>query len=146
MAQPEGGGRHGLLLLLVVIAGLASLAISGFGLQSAAWGGALSERGFVASLVQVLFWLPATLSLPFFLCTFRFPITGLFCAWATPVCMWFAISWNSWQDVLIGRSTTTNPMVIVFGSLFGLGPFGMLLLVPPVCMQIWMGRNKPTDT
>jgi hypothetical protein len=126
---------------MIVLAGLASLVVSVFGLLAGGWGGFLGGHGRPFSLTVIFFWLTPALCLPAFCTTFLYRRVGLVWLWMVPVGTWLALFIGTWQSCAEGECTTTNPVSIALGALVGLGPWPVIW-VAPICMQIAMSRKS----
>jgi len=116
------GKDTGIEVLLIVIAGLASAAISCFGLFAGAWGGFVGAPTQPISVTHIVFWLLPSLCLPAFILSWWFRRIGLLTLWMIPVGTFVALAVQSLQACAAGRCTTTNPVLIALGALIGFGP------------------------
>jgi hypothetical protein len=127
--------NSGISILLIVVAGMASVAVSAFGLFAGTWGGFLGGPGKPFSLLQLIFWLLPSLCFPSFCVTLVSRRIGLPILWAVPIGVSFALFIVNWRTCMEGHCTTTNPVVIALGTFVALGPFSPFIWVSPVCMQ-----------
>ncbi|HKD60363.1 MAG TPA: hypothetical protein VKB47_07865 [Terracidiphilus sp.] len=101
-----------LSVLLLFIAGIASLAMSGFGLFAGAWGG-FGTGGH--AVLGLLFWFLPAMSIFAFGIYFLSRSVGLMCLWAISVGSMITIYAVNLQSCLAGQCTTTNPIKIALG-------------------------------
>ena len=77
--------RFGLSVLFLVLAGIASLAMSAFGLFAGAWGGFWSGATASEAILHLLFWLLPAGSIVAFGSYFLSKAIGLLCSWAISI-------------------------------------------------------------
>src|ERR1700691_3150816 len=107
--------RRGTSVLLIVISGLFSAAMSAFGLMAGAWGGFWKGAGTGDAVLGLLFWLLPTLSLVAFGLYFLSRSFGLFCSWLIAIGSAITIYAVNPKSCLAGQCTTTNPIKIALG-------------------------------
>ncbi|MGF7180202.1 hypothetical protein [Tunturiibacter psychrotolerans] len=97
---------------LLILASVFAVPLTWFGLMAAAF----SEAGWQNPIAVTLFWLLPSLSLPV-LATYglwkRVPPATM---WGFAFCQWIVISWLNWDSYLQGRSTTSNPLLILLSG------------------------------
>ena len=103
-------------VLTLVVSGLASAAMSGFGLMSGAWRGFWSGSNSGDAMLGLLFWLLPTLSLGAFALYFLSRNLGLLCSWGILVGSAITIYAVNLKSCLAGQCTTTNPIKIALGA------------------------------
>jgi len=104
-------------VLALVISGLASAVMSGFGLMAGAWGGFWRGSNSGDAMLGLLFWLLPTLSLGAFALYFLSRNLGLLCSWGILVGSAITIYSVNFKSCLAGQCTTTNPIKIALGVL-----------------------------
>ena len=109
--------RFGLSVLFLVLAGIASLAMSAFGLFAGAWGGFWSGATASEAILHLLFWLLPAGSIVAFGSYFLSKAIGLLCSWAISIGSMITIFTVNLQSCLAGECTTTNPVKIALGVL-----------------------------
>jgi hypothetical protein len=129
-------GHRVLSILLYSIAALVSLFSSFFGLMACAWGGLLGGPDHPITLSGTLFWVLPCLSLPSIVLFIWRPRAGLICAWAIVIGMFCNLAVTNVQTCMKGECTTSNPIVVAFGSVLGFGPGGLIFLLSPLCLQL----------
>jgi hypothetical protein len=107
--------RFGLSVLLLVLAGIASLAMSAFGLFSGAWGGFWSGANTSEAFLALLFWLLPAISILAFGSYFLSKVVGVLFSWAISIGSMITIFTINLQSCLAGKCTTTNPVKIALG-------------------------------
>ena len=107
--------RFGLSVLLLVFAGIASLAMSAFGLFSGAWGGFWSGANASEVILHLLFWLLPAGSIVAFGSYFLSKVIGVLFSWAISIGSMITIFTINLQSCLAGNCTTTNPVKIALG-------------------------------
>jgi len=107
--------RSLLSVLLLVIAGIASLTMTAFGLFAGAWGGFGDGSNWLDTILHSLFWVLPSMSVLAFGAYFLSKRVGLVCSWAISIGTAFTIFIVNLQSCLAGRCTTTNPVIIALG-------------------------------
>ena len=107
--------RFGLSVLLLVFAGIASLAMSAFGLFSGAWGGFFSGANASEVILHLLFWLLPDGSIVAFGSYFLSKVIGVLFSWAISIGSMITIFTINLQSCLAANCTTTNPVKIALG-------------------------------
>lgn len=79
--------------LLLVVAAVASMAMSGFGFSIGVWGGFWSGTG-VGAILNLLLWLLPTLSVIAFVISLVSRSVGLKCAWAIAIGSMITAFWS----------------------------------------------------
>jgi hypothetical protein len=139
MAEPNliammQGARSEFAFLFVIIAGIASLAMSAFGLFAAAWGGTCAGSNIGDRALHLLFWVLPTLSAVAFVSYFVSRKAGLFAAWAIAIGSIVTIFILNLGSCLTGECTTKNPVKIALGVF--LLPHIWFLLVASLGLQL----------
>jgi len=101
--------------LFLLIAGVASLIASAFGIFAAAWGGLWTGPGLWNGILHLLLWLLPAFSVVAFGIYFLSRRIGLLASWATSLGSVITLYLFNLQDCLSGGCTTTNPFKIFFG-------------------------------
>jgi len=107
--------RFGLSVLLLVFAGIASLAMSAFGLFAGAWGGFWSGANASGAILHLLFWLLPAGSIVAFGSYFLSKVFAVLFSWAISIGSMITIFTINLQSCLAGNCTTTNPVKIALG-------------------------------
>ena len=107
--------RFGLSVLLLVLAGIASVAMSAFGLFAGAWGGFWSGASTSEVSLHLLFWLLPAGSIVAFGSYFLSKVIGVLFSWAISIGSMITIFTINLQSCLAGNCTTTNPVKIALG-------------------------------
>jgi hypothetical protein len=107
--------RRGTEVVLLIISGLSSAAMSAFGLMAGAWGGFWRGSSSGDASLGLLFWLLPTLSLVTFALYFLSRSSGLLCSWAILIGSAITIYCVNLKSCLAGQCTTTNPVKIALG-------------------------------
>jgi hypothetical protein len=120
MAEPNliammRSARSEFAFLFVIIAGIASVAMSAFGLFAAAWGGAWAGSNIGEKALHLLFWVLPTLSPVAFVSYFASRKAGLFAAWAIAIGSIVTICILNLGSCLAGECTTKNSVKIALG-------------------------------
>ena len=126
--------RSEFAFLFLIIAGIASVAMSGFGLFAAAWGGAWEGSNVGEKVLHLLFWLMPALSVVAFVCYFVSNKAGLLGSWAISVASMITIFIVNLDSCLAGDCTTKNPLKIALGVF--LLPHIWGLFVASFCLQL----------
>jgi len=137
----SNGKDSGIFFLLIVLAGLASVAVSAFGVFAGAWGGFVGTPGQPFSFEHLIFWLFPALCFPAFCFTLVSKRIGLVCLWMIPVGTAIVLFSINWRSCMEGRCTTTNPILIALGTFVALGPFSPVIWIAPICMQFVRKRG-----
>ena len=120
--------------LFLIIAGIASLAMSAFGLFAAAWGGAWAGSDVGDKVLHLLFWLLPTLSTVAFVGYFVSKRAGQIGSWAITVGSMIDIFIVNLNSCLAGNCTTKNPIKIALGVF--LLPHIWILLASSLGLQL----------
>ena|ERR1700733_737027 len=113
-------------ILFLIIAGIASVAMSGFGLFAMAWGGAWEGSNIGGKILHLLVWLLPTLSTVAFVSYFVSKKVGLLSSWTIAIGSIVTILIQNLNSCLAGNCTTSNPFKIALG-VFLLPPIWILL-------------------
>jgi len=117
-----------------MIAGIASVAMSAFGLFAAAWGGAWAGSDIGDKTLHFLFWLLPALSAVAFVCYFVSKKAGLIGSWAITVASMIDIFIVDLNSCLAGDCTTKSPLKIALGVF--LLPHIWILLASSLGLQL----------
>ncbi len=123
--MPEA--RSAFAFLFLIIAGIASIALSAFGLFAASWGGAWAGSNIGERILHLLFWLLPALSAVAFVSYFVSKTTGLLASWVILIGSTIDIFLVNLDSCLAGNCTTKNPLKIAFG----------VFLLPHILPHIW---------
>jgi hypothetical protein len=106
---------------LLVIAGIISLLLSGWGMMVGLWGGA-------GNGLMLLFWLIPTLAFPCFLLRLFWKKMPTFIFWMFLAAQAVVMVEFQWRECRAGDCTTTNPFVITLVALVFPSVWGWLLV------------------
>jgi hypothetical protein len=119
-------------IVLLTVAGLASLFGSFFGAMSWMWSGA----GASHSAAQKLFCIFPMLTLAAFCLYFLRPIAGLTVSWLIPSGTYVSIFLVNLQSCMTGGCTTTNSISIAWGTLTRDWRLEAVLVAPALCLLL----------
>jgi hypothetical protein len=120
--------------LFLIIAGIASVAMSAFGLLAAAWGGLWAGSAISDRILHLLFWLLPALSIVAFVGYFTSKRAGLIGSWAIAVGSMIGIFVVNLNSCLAGECTTKHPIKIALGVF--LLPHIWILLASSLSLQL----------
>jgi hypothetical protein len=120
--------------LFLIIAGIASAAMSAFGLFAAAWGGTWAGSDIGDKVLHLLFWLLPTFSAVAFVGYFVSKRTALIGSWAITIASMIDIFIVNLNSCLAGDCTTKNPLKIASGVF--LLPHIWILLASSLGLQL----------
>ena len=126
--------RSEFAVLFLIIAGIASIGISAFGLFTALWGGAWAGSNIGERVLGFLFWLLPALSVVAFISYFVSKKVGLLGSWAILIGSGIDIFVINLDSCLAGDCTTKNPIKIAL-SVFLL-PHIWVLFASSLSLQI----------
>jgi hypothetical protein len=139
------GHNFRLSMLLLVLAGIASLAMSAFGLFAGVWGGFWSGATASEAMLHLFFWLLPATSIVAFGSYFLSKGLGVLCSWAISIGSMITIFTINLQSCLAGECTTTNPLKIALGVF--LLPHIWFLLAASITLYLAaaFAENSPRD-
>jgi hypothetical protein len=111
--MPEA--RSEFAFLFLIIAGIASIVMSVFGLFAAAWGGPWEGSNIGERVLHLVFWLLPALSAVAFVSYFVSRRAGLLGSWAILIGSIVDIFVVNLDSCLAGDCTTKNPIKIALG-------------------------------
>jgi hypothetical protein len=112
----------GISSLPLIAALVLSIPLSLWGLFAAGWGG----KG--DSVATVVLWLLPTLALPLMLLRLVWAKMSVAIFWFIAIFQFVSGAWINWQQCLLGRCTTTNPLAIAATGVFFPPVWGWVLI------------------
>jgi hypothetical protein len=133
------GKNSGISILLIVVAGMASAAVTAFGFFAGAWG------GWGGSVAEFTLWFLPAMSFPTSLISLRFRRIGLILSLLILLGTLTAISAINLRSCWNGECSTRNPLLIVFGTLVAAPQIWVPLVVMPLCLYFVCLLQSPND-
>lgn len=132
-SDPQEGPLYWIPLIAAFLVGIG---ISLFGLFAGAWGGFFPGTNIVDQILGLLFWGLPALSFPCVLLFLMARRVGLACAGIIPIGTFVTLVVINVRQCNAGSCTTTNPVSMIFGTLFRMPLMWVILALAPALLYL----------